>query len=104
MRKNKPIQEKKPPLGIMPKQVHDEIRRRDLGEAIVRYIEASLLVPPEWVEEYNELIEPYQADTPNSMRTYQNNEEHMKEAHMITLGGRNFNDCMRRAKAEGLIQ
>ena len=52
-----PMPQVKPPLGIMPRHIHDEIRRQELGEAIVRYIEASLPVPLEWVEEYNELAE-----------------------------------------------
>ena len=81
MRKNKPIQAKKPPLGVKPRYIHDEIRRRELGEAIIRYIEESLPVYPEWVDEYNELLERYQADTPNNVRAYLNNEEHMREAH-----------------------
>lgn len=94
---------KKPPLGVMPRELHDEIRRKSLGDAIVRYIDAQLPVNPEWVEEYNELAERMQPDTPNNMRAYLSNEEHMGEAHQTTIGGRNFNACMRRAKAEGLI-
>ena len=47
---------KKPPLGVMPRYIHDEIRRKSLGDAIARYIDAQLPVNPEWVEEYNELV------------------------------------------------
>ena len=45
----------KPPLGVMPRHIHDEMRRKDLAGAIVRYIEAELSVPIEWVKEYNEI-------------------------------------------------
>jgi hypothetical protein len=45
----------KPPIGIEPKFVWDARRHLGLGDAIVRYIDDSLPVPIEWVEEYNEL-------------------------------------------------
>ena len=98
-----PMPQVKPPLGVEPRYIHEELRRQQLSAAIVRYAEASLPVPLEWVEEYNELIEREKAETPNNMKVYRNNEEHMKEGHTIIIGGRNFNDCMRRAKAEGII-
>lgn len=47
----------KPPLGVIPKWIHDEHRREDVGSAIIRYVEACLPVDPEWVEEYNSLTE-----------------------------------------------
>ena len=46
---------KKPPLGVMPRYVHDEMRRQDLIGAITRYINDGAMVPLEWVKEYNEL-------------------------------------------------
>lgn len=48
---------KKPPLGIAPRYVLDELRARDIREAILRYLASGLKIPLEWVEEYNELIE-----------------------------------------------
>lgn len=45
----------KPPLGLKPKNIHDEERMSDIAQAISRYIEAVKTIPTEWVEEYNEL-------------------------------------------------
>ena len=53
---------KKPPIGAMPRYIHDELRKRELGKAMVRYIEAERTVPLEWVMEYNELIERNQEE------------------------------------------
>jgi len=51
----------KPPIGLMPKTIHDERVNRDrlneVRSAITRYIDAGLKVSVEWIEEYNELIE-----------------------------------------------
>lgn len=44
---------KKPPLGIMPRQVWLDARKAALCEAIKRYLEEGKAIPPEWVEEYN---------------------------------------------------
>jgi hypothetical protein len=46
---------RKPPIGIMPKYIHDYRRHRELKEAITRFIDADLPVPVEWIEEYNNL-------------------------------------------------
>lgn len=46
---------KKPVLGVMPRRIWDESRRNDLIGAIQRYLDAGKPIPPEWVEEYNEL-------------------------------------------------
>ena len=51
---NLPIE--KPPLGIMTKQVYDEIRFEDLCGAISRYLTRGLEIPLEWIEEYNGLV------------------------------------------------
>jgi len=48
---------KKPPLGVMPRYIWDEKRRTDIGEAIVRHIEAGAQLPAEWVIEWNERCE-----------------------------------------------
>ncbi|MCY7572375.1 hypothetical protein [Bacillus pumilus] len=47
---------KEPPLGIIPKLIHDERRAEDLAAAIERRISARLEIPIEWFEEYNNLI------------------------------------------------
>lgn len=50
-------QPKKPPLGVKPRWLWDEIRARDIQEAAVRYFNAEhLKIPIEWIEEYNEII------------------------------------------------
>lgn len=46
----------KPPLGVLPRHIHDENRLEDLKGAITRYMDAGLMVKHEWIEEYNELI------------------------------------------------
>ena len=44
-----------PPFGLKPRYIHDEHRAIDISKAIVRYLNKSLPIPIEWVEEYNEL-------------------------------------------------
>ena len=46
---------KKPPLGIMPKDMWDFIRKNELIKAMCRYLNAEKDIPKEWVDEYNEL-------------------------------------------------
>lgn len=47
---------RRPPLGVTPRYLWDEQRRRDLGNAIRRVAEADVPIPQEWVDEYNELF------------------------------------------------
>jgi len=44
----------RPPLGIMPYLIWKEHRKSELMEAIRRYLNAELKVPPEWITELNE--------------------------------------------------
>tara|TARA_R110000765_G_scaffold14938_1_gene43541 strand:- start:269 stop:442 length:174 start_codon:yes stop_codon:yes gene_type:complete len=46
----------KPPIGLRPKLVSDKERLNEVRGAIVRYYDAELKIPVEWIEEYNELI------------------------------------------------
>lgn len=46
----------KPPIGVMPRHIAEEMRTRDLDRAIILYIEAGCHVPVEWITERNELI------------------------------------------------
>lgn len=46
----------KPPIGITPRFVHDLQRRVEISEAIERYLFVGQRIPPEWIEEYNELV------------------------------------------------
>lgn len=53
-------QDKKPPIGLMPKELfHETILRSRLSSvisAIERYMNAHIPVPHVWIEEYHELI------------------------------------------------
>ena len=44
-----------PPIGLMPKKIHQEHRMMDICAAMLRYIEVGLPVPEEWIEELSEL-------------------------------------------------
>lgn len=46
----------KPPIGVIPKQLHDLYKVSELKNAIKRYIDAGFAIPIEWVEEYNLLL------------------------------------------------
>ncbi len=46
---------KKPPIGIIPKYIHDEHRFVALNDAIIRYLDAKLSVPQEWYDEAAQL-------------------------------------------------
>ena len=45
----------KPPLGVMPRELWDRKRQKDLADAMARYLEAGMKIPAEWIEEYNEI-------------------------------------------------
>jgi hypothetical protein len=47
---------KKPPLGIIPKDIWEMQRLKELMEAISRYYNDYREIPIKWIEEYNELI------------------------------------------------
>ena len=51
----------KPPLGLIPKKIHDEFvmveRFNEVCGAIARYYNAGMKIPIEWIEEYDELVE-----------------------------------------------
>lgn len=46
---------KKPPLGVVPRDIWDRKRQEELAEAMGRYMEAGKRIPKEWLEEYNEI-------------------------------------------------
>lgn len=52
-----PERTKKPPLGIKPRGMHDELRLREVRAAIARYMQDGWPISPGWVAEYNHLIE-----------------------------------------------
>jgi hypothetical protein len=41
----------RPPLGITPKNMHDDFRVKDLIKAMSRYSESSKSIPIEWIDE-----------------------------------------------------
>lgn len=45
----------KPPIGVKPRNLHDEERANALDEAMVRYLNEDLPFPIEWATEWNEL-------------------------------------------------
>lgn len=45
----------KPPIGVMPRNLWDKRRRRDVEEAISRRMDAEIKIPLSWIIEYNEL-------------------------------------------------
>lgn len=45
----------KPPVGVKPRNLHDEARADALDEAMVRYLNEDLPFPIEWATEWNEL-------------------------------------------------
>lgn len=45
----------KPPIGVKPRNLHDEERANALDEAMVRYLNEDLPFPIEWAVEWNEL-------------------------------------------------
>jgi hypothetical protein len=47
----------KPPLGLRPRFIVDELRLNEITQAINRRLETNnYIIPIEWVEEYNDLI------------------------------------------------
>ena len=46
----------KPPLGLMPRAIHDFNRIREIVEAIERYSDAEKPIPLEWVGELKDLL------------------------------------------------
>ena len=51
--------DKKPPLGVMPKYVHDQHRLSDLFQAVLRYMTEGCKIPPEWKNEIDHLLDEY---------------------------------------------
>lgn len=45
----------KPPLGLMPFKIHNEIRLKNIEEAILRYSEFGYDAPQEWISEMQSL-------------------------------------------------
>lgn len=48
--------DKKPPLGLEPRDVHEEYRIMDIFAAMKRYSMAEMVIPLEWIEELDDLF------------------------------------------------
>lgn len=48
---------KKPPIGLRPRKIVAELRIKEITEAMIRYANDNYIIPPEWITEYNELVE-----------------------------------------------
>jgi hypothetical protein len=46
---------KKPPLGIVPRYINEERRRKEICDAVLRYAFEQMPIPQEWLEECKEL-------------------------------------------------
>lgn len=53
----------KPPLGITPRYIYQELCERqrlvDLKQAIQRYIDADFQIPNDWINEYNMILKNF---------------------------------------------
>lgn len=49
----------KPPVGVMPKWLHDEQRHQDIKAAIYRMLNAGFPIRQALLDEYNEYIEKH---------------------------------------------
>ena len=47
----------KPPLGVIPRDMWDRKRQKELAAAMERYLEAGEKIPKEWIDEYSEIID-----------------------------------------------
>lgn len=54
---NTPSSDVKPPLGLQPWVIHDNLRVKDILAAMQRYVAANKPVPESWIEELIEKIE-----------------------------------------------
>ena len=52
-KKPNPTLQEKPPLGLLPKRIHDENRLKDIEEAIERYDAQKMTIPISWLIERN---------------------------------------------------
>lgn len=47
---------KKPPLGLVPRQFHEESRMNEIIAAKKRFDDAKVPIPQEWIDEYRDLL------------------------------------------------
>lgn len=49
----------RPPVGILPKYLHDEKRMTTISIAITGYMGYGMEIPADWIKEYNTLAKAY---------------------------------------------
>lgn len=54
---NTPSSYVKPPLGLQPQSIHDNLRVKDILAAMQRYVAANKPIPEAWIEELIDKIE-----------------------------------------------
>lgn len=55
--------EQKPPIGIIPRHIHESSRLIDILEVILRYVRADMRLREEWISELGDLMGSYQIRT-----------------------------------------
>lgn len=58
---------KEPPLGLVPRFIHQAGRLRKLEEAICRYLAENHPLPIHWIHEYNQLCEYFENRKPGDL-------------------------------------
>lgn len=53
----------KPPLGLMPRHIHERKRVSDILEAMKRYSDAEKVIPIGWINELEERIDNLKSST-----------------------------------------
>jgi hypothetical protein len=57
----------KPPIGLKPLNLIKELRHKEVGEAIIKYINAGLDINLEWIKEWNDFLNRYYYLKPNDI-------------------------------------
>lgn len=52
---DEPIKIKEPPIGIMPRAIWEDKRKRDIVNAMKRYADEGVPIPLEWIDELNDI-------------------------------------------------
>lgn len=48
--------ERKPPLGLKPRNIFEEERIHEIFQAMMRYRQSHQEIPEEWIAEFNDLM------------------------------------------------
>jgi hypothetical protein len=49
------METKRPPIGLIPKDIHDCYRATDILNAMLRYNKDGYKIPQEWIDEFDDL-------------------------------------------------